>query len=232
MFPLRFPTQRHSSLTRVGTCFERFPSASASVGGCEDSQPVTACCTCTEATTVRHSGRNQENLTGLELGDVGLVIRSDPHPHICKKHPQWNTRGVWVKNSRSNGHIRSDERGCSRLYSPCSSSLPLSSEKCPLEAVDGLLVPLERPFPKYSEPLSIIPGISALKLPVFQLLCRDIKCQQELKGFSAAVRSLPAAPAVSLWRSCLRSLRGICAPFRLWHVNSNNAGRSAAFYTV
>jgi hypothetical protein len=33
------------------------------------------------------------------------------------------------------------------------------SEKCPLDAFDGLFAPLERPFPRYSEPLSIMPGI-------------------------------------------------------------------------
>lgn len=47
---------------------------------------------------------------------------------------------------------------------PCSSSLPLSSEKCPFEAFDGLFVPFERPFPRYSDPLSIIPGIIAIRV--------------------------------------------------------------------
>lgn len=94
------------------------------------------------------------------------------------KHTRRFTQ-IFTFNARTYGATG----GCSRLYSPCSSSLPLSSEKCPFDALDGLLVPFERPFPKYSEPLSIIPGIAPLKVAVFQLLCRGRKCQQELKDF-------------------------------------------------
>lgn len=97
-------------------------------------------------------------LTGLEIGNVGLIIRSDSHADICgeeKSKAHGGTSELAVLAVRPAGRPRVAGGP------PCSSSLALSSVKCPLDAFDGLLVPLERALPKYSEPLSIMPGILA-----------------------------------------------------------------------
>lgn len=90
-----------------------------------------------------------------------------PGSRLRPAFPHLPTHARTHRHTRAEAH-RSNSRVSERSSvaavrgsSPSSSSLPVSSDKCPLDALDGLLVPLDRPFPKYSEPLSIIPGILA-----------------------------------------------------------------------